>query len=1789
MNTNSSSSMVVSTTTGQPVPPVLSNVNHHTSSTTTASPSSMMSSHSSSSSSVSSFSSSGHSTTTASSVHPLFLLQQQQQQQQQRNMLLQQQYIHNNLQQPSLQSQHHQHLQRNSPTALIGHHTSLDLSHVSGGVLNNTSPSQFTPRISSLLQETKQTLHISDLEFGPILSILNQNMVKTTNALQNCDHTELYNLGVPLMFAKDLMRRFQQFQLMSHGAASAHSHPSHHPTTTSTSAHTYGVTAVAQNTNNMDHGIMNSNTLPLQLTTTNNPPNLVGELDQQQLNQVLTMMNMMAAHHQHSLQQHHSQPQNQLFLNPAHLNSNNISPSLSTNSSNSNNNNNNNNNTNHQHHLNTHASSSQQQQQQKAPNSPLSNKSGSLINTTITTSTTGNNINNNHTMATTTTATTNANNNNHSFVPSSSFTLEDLYHHHNNSNYAQSLQNDDDFQSLLQHSTSMGSSGSMLIPQPSTSIPNHHQGSSANSGVSLNFLSNSSCASSYQDLFGSSSVTSNNMLLDTQDVRTSSSSSLNHSNSHHSVGHTPTSSSAGHASSLNSSVVNHPLAIMLLGNMRNSSSSSVTGSAQNSLSSSGMMSLGSVQSSLGGESMLGQGGEVGVTQASHHASSSPPLLLNGPTTTNTTLLTMQQQQLSNNSGISPQQQQQQQQWPHRPLMTTHHGGNHMISSFESPNSNSSSTSSPHSNSSHQANNNMVGMYGTSNALSVSPEMVVDLVGSTDSHVLPQNGGSLLASMGIMASYPCRVHSTGDGHKHWPKIATWYQQDLNSGEMKDLFTIVISKDNPKKASSTTSNTNSSSSTKNTTSNNAASAEGQDTLLDFRNKYIRISLSESSREGLIKIDRLENDDVWGFLTTDTSCGADFVDELKQLGFSESCVTLPTSAPPHKQGMGFERLSHEQTGSVVVKRDDQLLLMKFPKYGTEQAKGPRKRKLLLVKYRFKHNEMNYTFFSLFNLRKENSNAAMNREDIWLSHLFLESPSSSSPSGSGLRNHSRGYPSSTTAGYDSHKSSPQTTESISPPRSTHTLMSGKTKRTCDWDLTESDQLQFRNNTPKSGRGGVDVCCSIDFVSFNERDQHSPSLKRKFVADPTIEGDMFLVETSKPYDFLEKGFFKIVRVTQHVDHVDLVVRMPRPIRETTAPQTVYFHVLYNMKVIHSNPISRHQGKFTYDPIDKEELATQFKEKIFEYYKMYGSQFEEDVKRSAAEKIANEIQNLSLSNNNDFGESNNMHKNYSNLYVQFTELYYRGVHEDSDLNEDEFIKAVNNFGHETRDIYGFSLLTHFAIRGMKKHCKILLDKFGMPFDTKDNFGMAVFEWCNLAKNPNNILELALQEKKAKPVVRHSILTTSRSQNINVKPQQGNSSGHQQQSNTTALSTSPQGGTSPRKSGWISDLFRKVFYSASAGQQITFDEEVTGDRDNTPIDVNSTAYDERLLTFDERQATHFFLDKLRKLDEKISNKTGNSTLKSQMWKSLYIDENKNIEAQNAVCKDRFMYRHFGKAMDNISVKHKDEKKPPLMTVKVIISDTTSDFRNSIFDLFRSNDNDNLFGTFHTGLLIGPWRFDFYDHSIVRVRGDYRNFRNEYAVSVIDFGSYHKIDQIKTALDTIASVCIEYNGSKTYDAVKCNCQHFVMDVLRRLNLWQEKLPQALTPYERYMEDLRKGISERRFYLSKAILAKKKEYPDSKYWDQEYVTFHTRKELNEFCHWLDSMKYFESDDASASIDIRLLKSFDRSFCLRNMNREDDRGEEDKDTVWFFSEDGTYLANSMNKLVFNLPALTFQPPCRV
>ena len=733
----------------------------------------------------------------------------------------------------------------------------------------------------------------------------------------------------------------------------------------------------------------------------------------------------------------------------------------------------------------------------------------------------------------------------------------------------------------------------------------------------------------------------------------------------------------------------------------------------------------------------------------------------------------------------------------------------------------------------------------------------------------------------------------------------------------------------------------------------------------------------------------------------------------------------------------------------------------------------------------------------------------------------------------------------------------------------SAKQKRTCDWETADANQLQFIANNPTVGKGGVDVVCKLD-LSFEGN-----SMKRKFVADPSIESEMFLVEAEMSYDFIERGFFKIVRVVQQVDHVDLVVRMPRPTRETTTPQTIFFRILYNMKAILVNPQTKQQGKFTYEPIDKEELSNQATSKLLEFYQSYGSQFNDEVRRLIADKISNQIHNVT------FDDMEGIHpKQYANLYVQFTELHYRVVTDESEMDEEEFINAVNSLGHESRDIYGFTLLTHYAFRGMKKHCRILMNRFGMSFENKDNLGVSVLEWCRLAHNPNNILELSYLEK-SKTIPRHGIYTTS-SPSIPIKQTKKDSTGSSPPNST---------GTSPvRKSSWFSGIFRNIFTSPSQNQ-IYFDEDLTEEKESAqPLDMNVTSYDERLLSLEERQGMKLYLDKLKKLDEKISSKhgQGKSQEKSQAWKDLYLDENKTIEAQNAICKDRFVAKHYGKTMEHLSKKHKDERKPPLMTVKIIVSDCTNDFRNSLFDLFRPTYKDNLFGAFHTGLLIGPWRFDFYDHSIVRVRGDYRVYRNEYALAVIDVGSFSKVDNIKNALDTVASACVEWNATKTYDPFKCNCQHFVTDVLGRLNLWSDK-PQTspLSPFERYLEDLRKGRSERKFYFSDAIKSLKEQYPESSYWENDYITFNSRKELNDFCHWLDGMKYFENEESVS--DIKLLKSFDRSFCMQSMNPEQEVSESDTSTVWFFSEDGTEFANSLNKLVFNLPGVTFPQALRV
>ncbi|EFC41412.1 predicted protein [Naegleria gruberi] len=1048
-------------------------------------------------------------------------------------------------------------------------------------------------------------------------------------------------------------------------------------------------------------------------------------------------------------------------------------------------------------------------------------------------------------------------------------------------------------------------------------------------------------------------------------------------------------------------------------------------------------------------------------------------------------------------------------------------------SYEHSSSSSSSTSPP----GNSADHNMQHYATTSNNLGgLSPEM--------DMMEASMIGGTV--------SYPCRVKT--EGQVYWPKVVSWYKREGDSE--KELFTVIIANDSSSgKAGADKKKSKSGKPATITTS--PPNTESQDLLLDFRNKYIRISLTEGGKDNLIKVERVGSqpqDDVWGFLITDTSKGIDFIDELKNLGFPEDSYTLSTvgTFPPQKQIMGFERLSTEQGGTVQAKQDDQILLMRFPRYA-EPVKGIRKKKLLLIKYRFVHNECAYSFYSLFNLRKENHNAAMSTDDIWISSLFIEK--------------------------DINNMSPMRPLQRSPvnpePVPEVTRGSAKQKRTCDWETADANQLQFIANNPTVGKGGVDVVCKLD-LSFEGN-----SMKRKFVADPSIESEMFLVEAEMSYDFIERGFFKIVRVVQQVDHVDLVVRMPRPTRETTTPQTIFFRILYNMKAILVNPQTKQQGKFTYEPIDKEELSNQATSKLLEFYQSYGSQFNDEVRRLIADKISNQIHNVT------FDDMEGIHpKQYANLYVQFTELHYRVVTDESEMDEEEFINAVNSLGHESRDIYGFTLLTHYAFRGMKKHCRILMNRFGMSFENKDNLGVSVLEWCRLAHNPNNILELSYLEK-SKTIPRHGIYTTS-SPSIPIKQTKKDSTGSSPPNST---------GTSPvRKSSWFSGIFRNIFTSPSQNQ-IYFDEDLTEEKESAqPLDMNVTSYDERLLSLEERQGMKLYLDKLKKLDEKISSKhgQGKSQEKSQAWKDLYLDENKTIEAQNAICKDRFVAKHYGKTMEHLSKKHKDERKPPLMTVKIIVSDCTNDFRNSLFDLFRPTYKDNLFGAFHTGLLIGPWRFDFYDHSIVRVRGDYRVYRNEYALAVIDVGSFSKVDNIKNALDTVASACVEWNATKTYDPFKCNCQHFVTDVLGRLNLWSDK-PQTspLSPFERYLEDLRKGRSERKFYFSDAIKSLKEQYPESSYWENDYITFNSRKELNDFCHWLDGMKYFENEESVS--DIKLLKSFDRSFCMQSMNPEQEVSESDTSTVWFFSEDGTEFANSLNKLVFNLPGVTFPQALRV
>ncbi|KAG2377913.1 hypothetical protein C9374_008998 [Naegleria lovaniensis] len=301
-------------------------------------------------------------------------------------------------------------------------------------------------------------------------------------------------------------------------------------------------------------------------------------------------------------------------------------------------------------------------------------------------------------------------------------------------------------------------------------------------------------------------------------------------------------------------------------------------------------------------------------------------------------------------------------------------------------------------------------------------------------------------------------------------------------------------------------------------------------------------------------------------------------------------------------------------------------------------------------------------------------------------------------------------------------------------------------------------------------------------------------------------------------------------------------------------------------------------------------------------------------------------------------------------------------------------------------------------------------------------------------------------------------------------------------------------------------------------------------------------------------------------------------------NYDADAQNSVCRDRFMYKTFGKPILS-NKKRKDTRNAPFIAIKLVISELGGNTVHKLARKLIANAVDTEFGILHTGIIIGEWKFDWYNNSIVSVK---TNMNASNSISVIDLGYLNQVDQIKDAFESIAKICCIYNATKTYHQMSCNCQHFVKDILDSLGI---NKPSGGS-FDKYFEDLKSGTTKRKYYYSYTLQQFMNSNPKAEKYKEFYgrkeIEFADRASIDLFCYWLESLKYFSTEEGK--IDFKLLKAFDRSFCIsgntQGLTVIDYSTKSGLKSQSFFGVKGSFEDNSIKNIEYNVRDLHISVP---
>ncbi|KAL9647555.1 hypothetical protein ABK040_006911 [Willaertia magna] len=122
----------------------------------------------------------------------------------------------------------------------------------------------------------------------------------------------------------------------------------------------------------------------------------------------------------------------------------------------------------------------------------------------------------------------------------------------------------------------------------------------------------------------------------------------------------------------------------------------------------------------------------------------------------------------------------------------------------------------------------------------------------------------------------------------------------------------------------------------------------------------------------------------------------------------------------------------------------------------------------------------------------------------------------------------------------------------------------------------------------------------------------------------------------------------------------------------------------------------------------------------------------------------------------------------------------------------------------------------------------------------------------------------------------------------------------------------------------------------------------------------------------------------------------------------------------------------------EEKEPFLNFYIGLSSLNIPFKTLLSNTILKN---SLYGTIHPFLIIGMYKMDWNDSSIISI-----NFKKFKASNCLFVYKFYKIKgkNVNFILNKIAEINCFWNANKKFHFLNCNCHHYILDLLKNLNI-------------------------------------------------------------------------------------------------------------------------------------------------